>query len=105
MRAQEYSPPSQTRKQKNPPDEFGNPNPCRFCKSIYHWVDRCPDAPADIKNSGRGAGHPRRYTTHAYRGRGYRPGGRGGYRTQYHFWLGQESEDVEDVMLHAEDED
>ena len=105
MRAQEYSPPSQTRKQKNPPDEFGNPNPCRFCKSIYHWVDRCPDVPADIKNSGRGAGHPRRYTTHAYRGRGYRPGGRGGYRTQYHFWLGQESEDVEDVMLLAEDED
>ena len=64
MRAQEFAPSSQTRKQKNPPDEFGNPTPCRFCKSIYYWVDRCPDAPADIKKSGRGARNPRIYTTH-----------------------------------------
>ena len=29
----------------NPPDEFGKPTPCRYCHSIYHWIDkwaRCP---------------------------------------------------------------
>ena len=29
----------------------------------------------------------------------------GGYQTQYHFRLGQESEDVKDVTLLVEDED
>lgn len=32
-------------KKKNPPDEYGNPSPCRYCKSIYHWVDKCPELP------------------------------------------------------------
>ena len=30
------------RLKKNPLDEFDNPAPCRFCKSIYHWaMPRC----------------------------------------------------------------
>jgi hypothetical protein len=40
------------KKQKNPLDEFGNPTPCRFCKSIYHWVDQCPDAPMTLRSAG-----------------------------------------------------
>lgn len=72
-----------TRKQKNPPDEFGNPTPCRYCKSIYHWVGDCPDAPAETKNSHRGVSQPGHYPR---RGRGgYQRAGRGGYRPQYRF--------------------
>ncbi len=46
----------------NPSDEFGNPTPCRFCHSVYHWIDRCPDAP---KKSSRG-----RFQRRPFRGRG-----------------------------------
>ena len=42
--------------QLNPPDEFGKPSPCRFCRSIYHWVDKCPYAPAHYRTRGRGRG-------------------------------------------------
>ena len=36
---------------KNTPlDEFGNPASCRLCKSIYHWVDQCPDDLGSVKN-------------------------------------------------------
>lgn len=52
-------------------DEFGNPQTCRFCKSIYHFLDDCPDAPRHFSRPGRGM------TTRGYsRGRG-RGGGRG----------------------------
>ena len=45
----------------NPRDEFGNPTPCRFCHSVYHWVDKCPDAPPSAKSGGgRGRGRGRR---------------------------------------------
>ena len=30
---------------QNPTDQFGNPRPCSYCRSIYHWADKCPDAP------------------------------------------------------------
>jgi hypothetical protein len=77
---------SSAKKQTNPIDEYGNPAPCRFCKSIYHWVDRCPDAPAATRSTGayrargarRGLGYPNR-------GRGRSYGGRGGYNTQFQF--------------------
>ena len=59
----------------NPPDEFGNPRPCSFCGSIYHWIARCPDAPESRRSSGyRGRGQ-RRFQ----RGRGG-DSGRGGFR-------------------------
>lgn len=53
----------QTRRQ-NPPDEFGNPTTCSYCRSILHYLDRCPHAPEAAR-----------------RGR-YRPRGRGGYQQQ-----------------------
>ncbi len=64
--------------QKNPPDEHGNPTPCRFCSSIYHWVECCPDAPLEIKGSGpyRGGGQ-RHGTGYFNRGRGQYSLGRG----------------------------
>lgn len=40
------------RTQRNPADDYGNPTPCRFCKSIYHWVDQCPDAPSPVRYRG-----------------------------------------------------
>ena len=60
-----YGPP---RPRPNPPDEFGNPSRCSFCRSIYHWVGRCPDAPRSPSGStrrgsrrpGRGRGSSRR---------------------------------------------
>lgn len=70
-----FNPPSQNRPpnpekaRMNPLDEFGNPQTCRFCKSVYHFLDRCPDAP----KAGRGAGTWRPSRS---RGRGsWRPGG------------------------------
>ena len=47
----------------NPMDDYGKPAPCRFCHSIYHWVDKCPDAPQSAKTQSR-------YTRRPYRGRG-----------------------------------
>ena len=35
-----------TKRTMNPVDQFGNPMPCSYCRSIYHWADKCPDAPA-----------------------------------------------------------
>ena len=59
----------------NPPDEFGNPRPCSYCGSIYHWIAKCPDAPESRKSSGyRGRGQKR-----FQRGRGG-DNGRGGFR-------------------------
>lgn len=72
-----FAPKYTEKMKKNPLDEFGNPAPCRFCKSIYHWVDQCPDAPPAVKNvSTRGArGYPRRNVRYAgrSRGRGFNP--------------------------------
>lgn len=79
-------------RKKNPPDEFGNPTPCRFCKSIFHWIDRCPDmlpgsrqSSSTARGRGRGAGYPSRGRGRGagatYSGRGG-PGGRG---TQFQF--------------------
>lgn len=66
---------TQRQSKTNPPDEFGNPRPCSFCGSIYHWIARCPDAPESRKSSGyRGRGQ-RRFQ----RGRGG-DSGRGGFR-------------------------
>ena len=42
----------------NPPDASGNPSACSYCKSIYHWVDVCPDAPPAYRG-GRGFGRSR----------------------------------------------
>ena len=67
---------------KNPLDEFGNPAPCRFCKSIYHWVDACPDAPASVKSTrGSNRGYMRRNTRGRARGSTYR----GSYNPQRQF--------------------
>lgn len=30
-------------------DQFGNVTACGFCKSIYHWIEDCPDAPPEYK--------------------------------------------------------
>ena len=49
----------------NPLDEYGNPTPCRYCRSICHWIDKCPDAP----DSARRQRKPQR-------GRATRPFGR-----------------------------
>ena len=42
-----------TRPTLNPVDSFGNPRPCSFCHSVYHWLEKCPDAPDSVKG-GRG---------------------------------------------------
>ena len=56
---------------QNPPDEFGAPSKCSFCRSIYHWIQRCPDAQrSGYTPSRRGSRRP-------YRGRGSFRGGRG----------------------------
>ena len=56
----------QSKPRQNPPDEFGNPTRCSFCRSIYHWVEKCPDAQRNSNNPQR---------------RPYRkPSGRGFYR-------------------------
>ena len=49
------------RPRQNPPDEFGNPSRCNFCRSVYHWIDRCPDAPRPSGGPrGRGFARPAR---------------------------------------------
>ena len=76
---------------RNPVDEFGNPSPCRFCKSIYHWVDRCPDAPITARRAGGrrtpSRDHPRRGGAYSGRGRGRGRGNTGGgvFPSQYQF--------------------
>lgn len=62
-----------TRRQ-NPLDEFGNPSRCGFCRSIYHWIEKCPDAPPRSQNYSQRRG-PRR----SYRGRGFSRGPRGAF--------------------------
>lgn len=57
----------------NVPDEFGNPTRCSFCRSVYHYVERCPDAMKRTTGSPRGGYSSRRPN----RGRGFR-GNRGG---------------------------
>lgn len=47
------NPSSSTRPTLNPVDSFGNPRPCTFCHSVYHWLEKCPDAPDSVKG-GRG---------------------------------------------------
>ncbi len=56
----------------NPPDEYGNPTPCRYCRSIYHWIDKCPDAPESARRPRDS--RPRGYNQP--RGRASRPFGR-----------------------------
>ena len=86
-----FSSNSNPRKQRNPPDQYGNPTPCNFCKSIYHWVDKCPDAPAAARNSrfhrGGSSGYQRRGVGYPGRGRGRaRDGaGYGNFNNQYQF--------------------
>ena len=66
----------------NPPDEFGNPQVCRYCKSIYHWINNCPDAPDSAKYGGRGRGRSRGYRPRgSYAPRGAPP--RRGYQRQF----------------------
>ena len=55
---------SRNPKRMNPPDEYGNPTPCRYCHSIYHWIDKCPDAPDSARR-------PRNHRS--LRGRATRP--------------------------------
>lgn len=52
----------------NPPDQYGNPTPCRFCRSIYHWIDDCPVAPQRNNSSRntRGTDPPSRPRTSQY---------------------------------------
>ena len=79
MRTQQAA--TNMRPRQNPLDEFGNPSKCSFCRSIYHWYDRCPDA----ARSGN------RYTTNQRgvrrppRGRGSTRGGRGYYVSEQDF--------------------
>ena len=35
----------------NPDDEFGRTSSCTFCRSIFHWIDKCPHAPLHVKNA------------------------------------------------------
>ena len=63
---------SSMRPRPNPPDEFGNPTRCSFCRSIYHWFEKCPDA----QRSNIYPGNSRRASRRPMRGRGY-PRGRG----------------------------
>lgn len=60
------------RPKTNPPDETGNPSRCTFCRSIYHWVGECPDAP---RTGFRGRSRPYRRSIRG--GRNMR-GNRGG---------------------------
>ena len=69
---------------KNPLDEFGNHTPCRFCKSIFHWVDQCPDAPISAKRGMRGSSYARRNIRYPTRSRGRGNSSRG-YATQRQF--------------------
>lgn len=63
-----YGPP---RPRPNPPDEFGNPSRCSFCRSVYHWVGRCPDAPRYASGAARrGSRRPARGRSLFRRGRG-----------------------------------
>lgn len=63
--------PSSTQPRQNPLDEFGNPSRCSFCRSIYHWVDRCPEA------QHAGYGNRRQGPRRSPRGRASFRGGRG----------------------------
>ena len=70
---------------KNRPDEFGNPTVCRFCKSVYHWIEDCPHAPEHVKRTPRGnqRGDSNYRGSDGYRGASARA--RGGSSTQYYF--------------------
>ena len=56
----------------NPLDDFGNPQSCRYCKSIDHFLNDCPDAPPHTSTAWRG----RNVRGGSFRGRSR--GGRGG---------------------------
>ena len=61
---------------RNGYDDMGNIRTCRYCKSIYHMLSECPDAPPHLKDNYRGQ----------YRGSRGSRGGRGrGYRGQHKF--------------------
>ena len=55
-----------TRK-KNPLDDAGQVTSCRHCKSIFHWVDDCPELKRSSAYNARGRGQGYGY---GYRGRG-----------------------------------
>ena len=82
----------------NAPDEFGNPTRCGFCRSIYHYVDRCPDAAkrAESKPRGRGSAAPAGFRKPG-RGRGGYRGGHGGPPYDRYIWLeGNQNENDSD---------
>ena len=91
---------------KNRLDKFGNPTHCRYCKSICHWIDKCPHAPKSVRNAA---------VYHGSRGGRSRGRGRGSSTTlgesstQFRFWHKNESESddntIIDVVLLAGDDD
>lgn len=55
-----YNTTANNRPKQNPLDEYGNPSKCTFCRSIYHWVQNCPDASrARPSSRGRAFGYRR----------------------------------------------
>ena len=39
----------QSKPKLNPTDQFGIVTTCEYCKSVCHWVQKCPDAPSEFK--------------------------------------------------------
>ena len=69
---------------KNPSDQSGQPSACRYCKSIFHWVDECPEL--SKPQPARGFSRARSYSNQRHRGygRGYSgKGSAGEFRPQF----------------------
>ena len=56
---------------QNPIDQFGNPRPCSYCRSIYHWADKCPDAPSPLPQ--QNYNYPRNYRPQFQPRQSYQP--------------------------------
>ena len=56
---------------QNPTDQFGNPRPCSYCRSIYHWADNCPDAPSHLPQ--QNYNYPRNYKPQFQPRHGFQP--------------------------------
>ena len=39
----------QSKPKLNPTDQFGIVTTCEYCKSVCHWLQKCPDAPPEFK--------------------------------------------------------